>query len=134
MLSTLGPPAPQPRTLWEGTGGRGACAIRLNIFRKKRSKIIKHAPKIGSERPTNPFGSQMAPKTRKWHLKKRVGSISGPPFGRPKPIKIDEKSINIFDTFFGRPFDRLWHRFGSILPPCSPPFWITFPKQRFYEK
>ena len=95
---------------------------------------MKNAPKNGSERPTYPFWSQMAPKTRKGIPKKSQGALIGPPFGRPKPIKIDEKSSNIFNTFFGRPFERLWHRFGSILPAFSLSFWIPFPKQRFYEK
>ena len=107
---------------------------KLNIFLKKAIQNHQTCCKNWIRTPYSPFLEPDGPQDPKMHLKKQVESLFGPPFWRPKPIKIDEKSINIFDTFFGRPFERLCHRFGSILPPCSSSFWITFPKQRFYEK
>ena len=47
------------------------------MFVKKPSKIVKNASKIGSERPTAPFWSQMAPKTRKGTSRSELGKLSG---------------------------------------------------------
>ena len=69
------------------------------MFLKKRSNIIKNAPKIGSERPTNPFWSQMAPRAEKVSQKSHGDHFLDLLLGGPNQSK-SMKNRSTFSTRF----------------------------------